>query len=368
MNRAQTKINSKKIKLDRYLFFLGTPHQVHFFKNIIFHLEERGHKVKIIGRDKDCELELLKEYFENYDLVEFNEGIFGKIFGMFKTDYEVYKIVKEFQPDIMLGSVPINLAHVGKILGIPVIAFNDTEHATAIINLSIPFCDFVLTSTSYTKDHGKNHIRYNGFHELAYLHPDYFKPNSTVLEKLGVKRSENFAIIRLISSTASHDTNSSNLSLDSVIKVVKFLANKCRIFITSERELPDDLKKYIIKIHPADLHSALYYSNLCISDGSTTAVEAALLGTPTLHYEKYITKEGVIGAKELLGYLNELSSNYNLFYTYSSEKEFIDRIKEFYNCTKYQNEFINNSKRVFLDKEDVTKVILKIINKCSIQH
>ena len=84
---------------------------------------------------------------------------------------------------------------------------------------------FVLTSTSYTKDHGKNHIRYNGFHELAYLHPDYFKPNPDVFEELSVKKNENFVIIRLISSTASHDINSANLSLDSVIKIVKFFTD-----------------------------------------------------------------------------------------------------------------------------------------------
>ena len=141
-----------------------------------------------------------------------------------------------------------------------------------------------------------------------------------------------------------------------------FFTDKCKIFITSERELPDNLKKYLIKVHPADLHSVLHYSSLCISDGSTTAVEAALLGTPTLHYEKYVTKEGIIGAKELLGYLNELSDNYNLFDTYSSENKFIDMVKEYYNNTKYKKEFLKNSEQVFIDKDDVTKVILKMLD------
>ena len=114
---------------------MGTPHQVHLFKNMIYELEKKGHQVKIIGRNKDCELELLKTFFEDYELVEFYRGIYWKIFGMFIEDYKTHKIVQAFQPDIMIGALPVNLSHVGRILGIPVIATTDSEHASLIINL-----------------------------------------------------------------------------------------------------------------------------------------------------------------------------------------------------------------------------------------
>ena len=34
-------------------------------------------------------------------------------------------------------------------------------------------------------------MKYNGYKELAYLHPSYFKPDQRVLKKLGVKKEDN---------------------------------------------------------------------------------------------------------------------------------------------------------------------------------
>ena len=50
----------------RILIDMGHPAHVHFFKNAIRSLEERGHSVKITARDKDVTLALLEAYGFDY--------------------------------------------------------------------------------------------------------------------------------------------------------------------------------------------------------------------------------------------------------------------------------------------------------------
>ena len=63
-------------------------------------------------------------------------------------------------------------------------------------------------------DLGRKHIRYNGFHELAYLHPNRFKPDISVLDELKVKEGEKFVILRFVSWNATHDFGQAGLSFD----------------------------------------------------------------------------------------------------------------------------------------------------------
>ena len=49
------------------------------------------------------------------------------------------------------------------------------------------------------------HITFNGYSELAYLHPNYFKADPSVLENLGLDKDEKFIIIRFVAWGASHD-------------------------------------------------------------------------------------------------------------------------------------------------------------------
>jgi predicted glycosyltransferase len=41
------------VKILRVLIDIGHPAHVHFFKNTIWNLEKKGHKVMVVSRDKD---------------------------------------------------------------------------------------------------------------------------------------------------------------------------------------------------------------------------------------------------------------------------------------------------------------------------
>ena len=50
----------------KFAFFINTPAQVHFWRNIIKILESKGHKVEILARDYGEAMPLFEEYFDSY--------------------------------------------------------------------------------------------------------------------------------------------------------------------------------------------------------------------------------------------------------------------------------------------------------------
>lgn len=114
-------------------------------------------------------------------------------------DWRMYKAVKEFKPDFFVGLGSVRGAHVSKLMRKTSITFNDTEPGTYQNKiLCSPFTDAILTPSCFKKDLGKKQIRYNGYHELAYLHPNYFKPNPAILDELGLSRDDKFIILRFV--------------------------------------------------------------------------------------------------------------------------------------------------------------------------
>jgi len=190
----------------KILIDIGHPGHVHLFKNFIKIMKKKGHKFLVTARNKECALKLLDSYKIPYVIRPSFNGLVGKTIGMFKIDFFIYKQAKKFKPDIMIGGVGnAYIAQVSRLLRIPSYIFDDTEFATFQLSMMRPFAKNICTPSCYWKDLGKKQIRYNGYHEIAYLHPKYFKPNPKVLKELGVKKREKFFLLRFVSWQANHD-------------------------------------------------------------------------------------------------------------------------------------------------------------------
>lgn len=196
-------------------------------------------------------------------------------------EFRFYKVVKSFKPDILIGFGSIRAAHASFLLKKPCINFEDTEHSTEQILLYLPFVDAVCTPSCYTKSLGKKHIRFNGYMELASLYPNRFTPNPAVLSELGFNADDLYIVVRFVSWQASHDFGQHGIK--DKIGLVKALERYGHILITSEGELPEELKQYKIRVSPEKLHDLLYYATLYVGEGATTASECAMLGTHAIY-------------------------------------------------------------------------------------
>jgi len=337
----------------RILIDIGHPAHVHFFKYLIRNLEKDGHFVKITARDKEVTHALLKAYgFDYVSRGELKKSMLKKAFGLFSVDYTLYKIAKDFRPDLLLGVHNPYVAHAGTLLRKPSIIFTDTENVGIASYLTFPFADIIWTPSCFMeKINPKKQVKFDGFKELAYLHPHFFHPDYSVVERLGISRSEKFIIVRFISWSASHDTSLYGIQRGKEIELIKSLEHYGRVFITSERPLNDDLEKYRVNIPPEDMHSLLFYADLYIGEGGTMAAEAAVLGTPSIHVEA--NSEG-IATGSLSGNFREFRDRYGLLHFYADQDEAFSKAVELLKNSRTKEEWKKKRENLLKDKVDVT--------------
>lgn len=284
---------------------IGHPAHIHYFKNCARILEEKGHKFLFVVRERDSTIELIKSTgFDYVSRGKGGQGLIRKLLMIPKIDKLLFDIAKKFKPDFFLSFSSPYAAHVSSIMGKPHIALDDTEHAIFEHWMCRPFSDVILSPSCYNGKLWKNQLLFDSYIELCYLHPKYFQPDKNVLQRIGVKEDEKYCIMRFISWDANHDVGERGLSYQDKIELVYALKGACRVFISSEGYLDDNLKKYKLDVHPSDLHNAIAYSNLYIGEGGTTASEAVVLGIPSIYISTL--RAGIFDEEEKRGMLFQL--------------------------------------------------------------
>jgi predicted glycosyltransferase len=198
---------------------------------------------------------------------------------------------------------------VARLLGKVSLVFSDTEHAKLHHKLTVPFATKVFTPSCYRLDLGIKQVRFNGFMELSYLHPNYYSPDRSILELLKVHKHEKYVILRFVSWKAAHDFGHKGMSLKNKRKAVQVLSKIAKVFISSESQLPDDLEPYRVRIPVNKMHDAIYYSSLLFGESATMASEAAVLGTPSI----FIDNDG-------RGYTDEEERKYKIVFNFSESE------------------------------------------------
>ncbi len=272
----------------RVIFDIGHPAHVHLFKHLARLLMQHGHEVLFTARDKEFELQLLEA--EGFPYVNFGKhyrSLPGKLWGLLRYDLKMLFTGLRFKPDLFVSHGTPYAAHAAFLLGAKNLAIEDTGNIEQVV-LYRPFTDAILTPAVLPKDLGPKQIRYNSYHEIAYLHPEFFTPDPGIRQWLGVGESEPYAIVRFISWNATHDVGHRGMSAEDKVRLVKQLAERFRVFITSERGVSAELQPYCMRIPPDKFHHALHYADLVVSEGTTTAVEAGILGTPCVYVSTFV--------------------------------------------------------------------------------
>jgi len=332
----------------KILINIAHPAQVHLFKNFIRIMRDRGHELMVTVVDKEVSLRLLEAEGIEYQIVgRARNSLLQKATEMIAIEKRLYHVSREFRPDILLGGVGnVYVAHVGKLIKKPSIVFDDTEHARIEHLLMDPFVTYILTPSCYLKDLGPKQIRYNGYHELAYLHPNYFKPDPSVLDELGLSKGDTFIVLRFVSWTASHDVGQKGIR--NRVNFVKELEKYGTVLITSEGKLEKELRQYQVKIPPEKIHDLLYYATLYVGEGATMASEAAVLGTPAIY---------ISSLAKTMGNFIELEERYGLVYSYATEDKGLQKaleVLENYN----RHEWKKRRKKLLGDKIDLTSFMV----------
>ena len=323
----------------RVLFQLGHPAHFHLFKNTIADLQRDGHETFILIRKKDILEDLLKKSGMTY----INILPSGKksVLTLMLRLWRVFWFTLTHRVDVLVGSTP-EVAQVAWLLRrrSVVMAEDDASIVPQFIKVVKPFVDNYLSPVSCNNgvlERATTH--YEGFHKLAYLHPNRFSPDSAVVDKY-FDHSNPYFLLRFAQLNAYHDVsaNAHGINDKIAVKLIEILSPHGKVFITSERELSPELECYRLNINPLDIHHLMAFATLYIGDSQSMAVEAAMLGTPSIRFNDFAGKIGV---------LEELEKKYQLTIgipssdperLYNTVKEMIDtdNLREVYQARRQQ--------------------------------
>ena len=191
-------------------------------------------------------------------------------------------------------------------------------------------------------------IKYSGYHKLAYLHPNQFHPDRTVVERY-FSTDKPYFVLRFAKLKAYHDIESDAHGINTEIAqhLIDLLLPYGNVYITSERELEPQFEKYRLNINPLDIHHVLAFAKLYVGDSQSMAVEAAMLGTPSLRFNDFAGKIGV---------LEELEHKYELTFAISPSEpqKLYDKVAELLSMPDLHETFQQRRQKMLSEKVDVT--------------
>ncbi len=341
----------------RILIDIGHPAHVHYFRNFYQEMTKNGHQFLITARKKEVSHDLLIAY--NIPFIDRGKGsqsMIGKLAYLPKGDAILFREAKKFNPDLFMSFSSPYAAQVSSILRKPHIAFDDTEHARLGRLLYSPFTDVVLSPSSYKGKRSTKQVFFNGYLELCYLHPNRFKPSATIRDELNLEKEERFVLLRFVSWQATHDTGHSGISLENKRRVVREFSKYSKVFISSEEELPDDLKPHRLAISPEQIHDVINEAGLVFGESATMASEAAVLGTPAI----YLDDDG-------RGYTDDLEKSYGLVFNYTEslqdQERAIRKGTEILSDTGINKKFEERRQKMLSEKIDVTQFLIDFVEE-----
>jgi len=320
-------------------------------------LQNDGHKIFWVTRDKDITVQLLEEYHLPYKiLTKAQNGLLKMFWELIIHDFKVWREALRNDVDLMVGT-SVSIAHAGLFCKAKSWVFeeDDANQAKLMTYLSYPFASKIITPDFLAhENHGKKHIVYPSYHELAYLHPNNYTPDPTILEEIGLKDGEKYFIMRFVSLNASHDFSVKGLSFDQKKNILHKLLEYGKVFITSEGELDKEFEPYRLKVAPHKIHHLLNYSSLCIGDSQTMAIEAAVLGVPSLRCNTFVGE---------LSLLKELDHKYGLTFGFLPDQaeKLLDKIDVLLKMDDLVERWERKRMRFLEDKIDMTEWLLRYI-------
>ncbi len=262
---------------------IGHPGDVHLFYPPIQNWLAQGHRVTITASQKDVTIQLLDNYKLPFHRVGIRRpGVLNLVWLLGMRTLRIARVAWQDRPDIFVSVCSPTAAIASKMVRRPHVVFDDSEFGDEQIMLYKPFTDAICTPQQFERDLGPRQVRYNGFKELAYLHPSVFTPDPDVLRALEIDPDETLFVLRLVSWDAAHDRGAYGLSRAGQARLIARLQQAGRVIVSYEGHPPRDLSRPDYPIPAESMLHLLAYAHLFVSEGLTMVTEASLLGTPSI--------------------------------------------------------------------------------------
>ena len=332
--------------------FLGHPAHFHMLKNAAHQLTNDGHKVFFVIKQKDILEKLLRDAGLEFTLIREGRGesMLGLVKSVLGMEWHMCHFLCQNKIDVLIGST---LSFASRILMHTPVIVSGEDDATIVhryAKMVYPYATEILSPISCNNGKWNNKtIHYPGFQKLAYLHPNRFTPNEEVLKQYNIDATKPYFLMRFAKLNAHHDNGVQGISTEVAQHIIDLLSPHGQIYITSERELEPQFEQYRLHINPLDIHHVMAFATLYLGDSQSMAVEAAMLGVPSLRFNDFV-------GKKKIGVMEELEHVYGLTYGISSHEpeRLYAKIQELLAMPNLREEFQSRRQKMLADKIDVT--------------
>ncbi len=330
--------------------------QVHFWKNIIRNLRDRGHQVIVLGREIGETSDLLREMGIQYHSVSGNPGNGIRRYISFPAQViRMYRFLKDKDIDLITGFGGFD-SLAGFLLRRPDIAFQDSEPRvyprsySLVFHGLLQFFNVLLTPACFVEDLGRKHVKVDSYKEMAYLHPRYFRPDEGIFDVLGIPRGSDYFLLRFNGFGATHDTKVTGFNDDQKIELVRRLEKFGHVFISSEAGVPDEIKDRLLHTPRSRIHDVMFYARMLVTDTATMGTEAALLGTPVVRSSSMVKND--------FGIMMELEGKYGLIKNYLDPLEAIAKAVELAGRRDLKAKWAARRERLLVEKIDMVQFMV----------
>jgi len=338
---------------------VNTPAQLHFYKNIYYQLVERGHRVFLMVRYYGETKKLLNKLkISSYLYSLRSTSKINKILYSVNDILKLVTFLNNKNIDVVTG-FGIYDPILAKMINAKGITFLDSETSINITNyitqrLTLNMSDIIITPDSFREELGNKQIKVNSYKELAYLHPNYYKPNDHVYDILNLDKNEKYILFRYNILDALHDISVKGFNMTEKIKLIKELEEYGKIFISFEGQIPKKLIQYSLRIPQKYIHDVINYASLLITDTQTMATEAAILGTPVIRCNSFVGKND-------MGVFIELENRYHLLYNFKKFDNVLLKSHELLNDKNIEKMHKDRRNIMLQDKVDMTKFMVNLL-------
>lgn len=339
----------------RVLITIQHPAHVHFYRHVVDELEDEGHEVFVFARENDLAVPLLEQYGIDHEVLAGQQDSLVDL-ARVQLGYELRLLrrARAIDPDVMTAIGGVAVSHVAPLVGARSVVFLDNEGAVSH-RLTTPFAHVVCTPRAYREEYGDAHRRYDGYQELAYLHPARFDPSPDRLRAHGVDPGEQYAVLRFRTWDALHDVGEAGLSPAGKRRLVSLLADHGAVYITSSDPLPADLERYRLPVPAHRIHDLLYFADCYAGDSATMSTEAGILGTPSVRIQSFATDD-----REFSNFL-ELENRYGLVRSTPDEQAALDLVENLVTDPETGRIWRERRERLLEEKIDVTSFVVDLL-------
>lgn len=336
----------------KYIFELNHPKHYYQFKYIMQELQRRGHQIHVLARDKDVLLNVLREEGVPFEIFgAHKKKLYSKIAGTPRLLQNYWKIVRREKPDVIVSKASFYGCFIAKLCGAQSVIFPDSEVVKVTNRYVVPLATKVVTPGSFGLDYGEKQVRIGGLFEDCYLAPNVFTPDAEVVSQYGLKRP--YAVLRFVGWYANHDVKNNGFTLDEKIQLIHSIEPSMQVYISSEKQLPEELKQYQLPTPSNQIHHVLTYADLYLGDSQTMATEAALLGTPAIRSNSFVGPNDMTNFKVL-------EQQYGLLRNIREFGEVLETVKDFASLSRKQEWQIKRD-RYFATVGDANRQIVDIL-------